>query len=59
MEEILHRKYPIIYMGFLHPNGGWPWDFTSPINQKFGPKCVREKGKKTNPVDKRQTDRSA
>ena len=28
MEEILHRKYPIIYMPFLHPNGGWPWDFT-------------------------------
>ena len=53
MEEILHRKYPIIYMGFLHPNGGWPWDFTSPINQKFGPKCVREKGKKNK--SRRQT----
>ena len=19
--------YPVIYQGFTHPNGGWPWDF--------------------------------
>ena len=31
MEEILHQLrlvvYPIIYTGFIHPNGGWPRDF--------------------------------
>ena len=21
-------KYPVIYQGFLHPKGGWPWDFS-------------------------------
>ena len=29
--EILHQlrlvEYPIIYRGFIHPNGGWKWDF--------------------------------
>ena len=22
-----YGKYLIIYQGFIHPNGGWPWDF--------------------------------
>ena len=32
MEEIRRSPvdmavYPMIYKGFIHPNGGWEWDF--------------------------------
>ena len=40
MEEILHQLrlvvHPIICRDFIHPTGGWPWDFWLPSVQYDG-----------------------
>ena len=53
MEEILHQFIGSLshcLQGFLHPNGGWPWDFWT-INKNGTPlpkRCFFQVGQKKN-----------